>query len=75
MNARPSIQFGTELALVMDWIRYDALNDEYLLQHNNLQMMSLENRQRDLRITKESVGKWKLSFCISAYLPIGNLPI
>ena len=26
----------------MDWIRYDALNDEYLLQHNNLQMMSLE---------------------------------
>ena len=42
MNARPSIQFGTELALVMDWIRYDALNDEYLLQHNNLEMISLE---------------------------------
>ena len=42
MNARPSIRFGTELALAMDWIRYDALNDEYLLQHNNLQMMSLE---------------------------------
>ena len=26
----------------MDWIRYDALNDEYLLQHNNLEMISLE---------------------------------
>ena len=47
MNARPSIQFGTELALVMDWIRYDALNDEYLLQHNNLQMMSLEKADRE----------------------------
>ena len=47
MNARPSIQFGTELALVMDWIRYDALNDEYLLQHNNLQMMSLEKTDRE----------------------------
>ena len=47
MNARPSIQFGTELALVMDWIRYDALNDEYLLQHNNLQMMSLEKTGRE----------------------------
>ena len=73
MNARPSIRFGTELALAMDWIRYDALNDEYLLQHNNLQMMSLEKPAE--RITKESIGKWKLSFFISAYLPIGNLPI
>ena len=42
MYARPSIRFGTELALAMDWIRNDALNDEYLLQRNNLQMVSLE---------------------------------
>ena len=31
----------------MDWIRYNALNDEYLLQHNNLQMMSLEKTGRE----------------------------
>ena len=34
-----------------------------------------KSRQRDLWITKESIGRWMLTFYISAYLPIKNLPI
>ena len=59
----------------MDWIRYDALNDEYLLQHNNLEMISLEKPAERPQDYQGKYWKVDVEFLISACLPTGNLPI